>query len=60
VQAHHVDSVGPPQLDRGDVPPQLVHLVFDVDKDVCRLEVWEDLGDELARDGQALVKRDDV
>lgn len=52
---NHIDPLVATELDRGDISPQLVHLVFDICKDVIGAELGENLGHESSGNGQALV-----
>ena len=60
MHALHIDPFGPALSDRRNIPTELIDLVLDIGKYVCRAQFGENLGDESAWDREAFVIRHNV
>lgn len=60
VHALYVDPLFSSLSDSSDIPPELVHFVFDIGKNVGRTQSRECFGDETAGNSESFLVRCDV
>jgi hypothetical protein len=56
----NIHSLLPPQPYSSDIPPELINFVFDISKDVCGLQLRNDLSDEFTWDRESSIVRYDM